>query len=343
MLGYIREQLSRYDVDGLELDFSREIQLFKYLTADMDECRRIMTDFIREVKRTVTACERIHGHKILLAIRCMRDFQNNSEYGLDVLEIASEGLCDLYVPSPRFRASEVGIPALEWKRAVGKAEIAVGIEAALGVIDGKFRDMTREVARGVVANYLVSKPDAIYYYNYFVSPHFYTEPYTGVSPHEDETWPSVRNFDLLSLSPEYSAIHKSAVRFVLIPQAKEGYARSAPLWQPIPTPVKKEGVNIEIKTGPIPKEKKLGMILGFEGHNGSVKVFLNGKVCRCLGETSLDFIEGIGYQCKGYTSESTVCQKYDISDVELDPVAQNISVRDDTDTAILTWAEIYCY
>ena len=49
MLGYIKEQLTRYDVDGLELDYSREIQLFRYLTADMDKCRNIMTEFVENL------------------------------------------------------------------------------------------------------------------------------------------------------------------------------------------------------------------------------------------------------------------------------------------------------
>ena len=49
MLAYLREQLSRYDVYGLELDFLREYHCFRYLTADMGECRRIMLGFLREV------------------------------------------------------------------------------------------------------------------------------------------------------------------------------------------------------------------------------------------------------------------------------------------------------
>ena len=44
-LSYIEEQLSMYDVFGLELDFMREIQCFQYLTDNMDECTEIMNGF----------------------------------------------------------------------------------------------------------------------------------------------------------------------------------------------------------------------------------------------------------------------------------------------------------
>ena len=80
-----------------------------------------MTEFVRDVKRIVTECEKIHGHKILLAIKCMRDFVNNSFYGLDILEIGKEGLCDLIIPGPRFRSSEIGIPLDEWRAALPNA------------------------------------------------------------------------------------------------------------------------------------------------------------------------------------------------------------------------------
>ena len=343
MLGYIKEQLSKYDVDGLELDFSREIQLFKYLTADMDECRKIMTEFVRRVKKTVTECEKIHGHKIKLAIKCMRDFVNNSFYGLDVLEIAKEGLIDLVIPGPRFRSSETGIPLDEWRAAMPGVEVVPTIESALGVVNEKFRAMTREVVKGVVLNYLTYEPDGIYYFNYFVSPHAYTEEYTGVAVGEDTTWPSMRNYNIITTPLKYEAFHRSAVRFVLIPQSTEGYAKVAPVWQPIPTPVTAEGKSFELRTGPIPDGKKLSLILGFKNYTGGAKVTVNGYECRDFVKTSLDFIEGIGYQKAGYTEPDTVCYKCSLDGVPMDELIQKIKISSDSEAEILTWVEINCY
>ena len=182
MLGYIEEQLSKYDADGLELDFSRDVQFFKYLTADMDKCRKIMTEFVRRVKEIVQKCEKRHGHKILLGIKCMRDFINNYYYGLDIVEIGNLGYPDLIVTGPRYRASETGIPLDEWRRAIPNVEIVPSLETNLGFIEGNYRQVTREVAKGIVANYLTYNPSGIYYYNYFISPLYYSDGYTG------DTW-----------------------------------------------------------------------------------------------------------------------------------------------------------
>ena len=343
MLGYIEEQLLAFDADGLELDFSREIQLFKYLTADMDKCRKIMTEFIRNIKRIVERCEKVHGHKILLGIKCMRDFINNSFYGLDILEIAREGLIDIVFPGPRFRRSETGVPVDEWRRAMPNVEVVPTLETALAVINNKYREITREVARGVVANYLTYNPSGIYYYNYFIGPQFYTDGILGNQWLPEWVTYNTRGFDLISCPLEYSAIHKSAVRFVLIPQEIEGYAKLAPVWMPIPAPLTKEGATFELRTGPIPEGKKLTLILGFKNYTGRAKVTVNGVECSEFSETSLDFIEGIGYQTTGYVEEDTVCYKCSLDGVPMDGLIQKITVSGEDSREILDWVEISCY
>ena len=343
MLGYIKEQLSRYDVDGLELDFSREIQLFKYLTADMDKCRNIMTEFVGRIKEIVTECEKIHGHKILLAIKCMRDFINNSFYGLDILEIAKAGYVDLVIPGPRFRSSETGIPLDEWRAAMPGVEVVPCIDSGLGVVNEKFRYQTREVVKGNIANYLTYDPSGIYYYNYFVSPHVYTEPYTGVATGEDTTWASMRNYNIICTPLKYSALHTSAVRFVLIPQSTEGYAKMAPVWQPIPAPVTGEEKTFELRTGPIPKGKKISLVLGFKNYTGSEKITVNGRECSNFTKTSIDFIEGIGYQKRGYVEPDTELYKCSLDWENLTDLIQTVSIKTEGEESTLVWLEIYCY
>ena len=343
MLGYIKEQLTRYDADGLELDFSREIQLFRYLTADMDKCRNIMTEFVGRIKEIVTECEKIHGHKILLGIKCMRDFINNSFYGLDILEISKRGYADLIIPGPRFKASETGIPLDEWRRAMPDVEIVPCIDSGLGVINEKFKYQTREVVKGNIANYLTYDPRGIYYYNYFVSPHVYTEPYTGVAVGEDTTWASMRNYNIICTPLEYSALHTSAVRFVLIPQATESYAKVAPVWQPLPAPITSLEKTFEIRTGPIPCGKKISLVLGFKNYTGKAKVTVNGAPCTDFAETDIDFIEGIGYQKRGYVDNDTVCVRCSLCGVPMNELIQKISVSGEDGREILNWVEINCY
>ena len=65
MLAYIEEQIMRYDVDGLELDFSREWFCFPYLDyIGSTEHIEIMNDFIRDVNTLVEAAEKKWGHDL---------------------------------------------------------------------------------------------------------------------------------------------------------------------------------------------------------------------------------------------------------------------------------------
>ena len=295
------------------------------------------------VKKIVIKCEEALGHKILIGIKCRRDFINNSFYGLDILEIAREGLIDIVFPGPRFRRSETGVPVDEWRRAMPNVEVVPTLETALAVINNKYREITREVARGVVANYLTYNPSGIYYYNYFIGPQFYTDGILGNQWLPEWVTYNTRGFDLISCPLEYSAIHKSAVRFVLIPQEIEGYAALAPVWMPIPAPLTKEGATFELRTGPIPEGKKLTLILGFKNYTGRAKVTVNGVECSEFSETSLDFIEGIGYQTTGYVEEDTVCYKCSLDGVPMDGLIQKITVSGEDSREILDWVEINCY
>ena len=148
---------------------------------------------------------------------------------------------------------------------------------------------------------------------------------------------------MISTKLEYSEIHKNPVRFVIIPQATENYARLAPMWKPLPAPITKEGTTFDIRTGPIPEGKKLSLILGFKNYTGGAKVTVNGTECSDFAETSLDFIEGIGYQCKGYTESDTALYKCSLDGVPMDGLVQKISVSGNSENEILTWVEIVCF
>ena len=70
-LKYIEEQLSLYDVYGLELDFNREPYCFP--AGKKEEGRRVMLDFIRNVREITNRIGRERGKEIKLAILCPAD------------------------------------------------------------------------------------------------------------------------------------------------------------------------------------------------------------------------------------------------------------------------------
>ena len=344
-LDYIREQAARYDVYGIELDFLREYHCFKYLTADMDECREIMTQFMRDVKAIILDCEKIHGHKMKIMIRLPRDIEHCLYYGFDPVKMAKEGLVDVVVTSPRFSGSDTGINVDEWRAALPGVEIVPGIEAALGIIDGRFVDTSKEVALGIAANYLSYDPDGLYFFNHIISPRAFSSFFSSYSEYEElidaahEPFP--RNFTTLACAADYKTIHQSAVRFVIIPEGYESCAGYPRMWRPIPTELSSEAKSFEIRTGLVPKGKKCSVILGFYCGVGAFRAKLNGEALTDFERTDISFIEGIGYQPK--ISQSTACYRARFDESLLTSPVQTIEIVADNNSPILTWVEINVY
>ena len=346
MLAYIKEQASRYDVYGIELDFLREYHCFKYLTADMDECREIMTGFVREVKEIIRECEKIHGHEMKIMIRLPRDIEYCRYYGFDPVAMAKEGLIDVLVSSARFCGSDSGIDVDEWRRLCPGVEIIPGIEAALGIIDGKFVDTSKEVALGLAANYLSYDPEGLYFFNYFITPRIFSAFFSPLSELENK-WlannePWEKSFATLACAADYETIYKNAIRFVLIPETADnrgGYPEK--VWRPIPTEIGKAAKSFDIRTGVVPSGKRCSVIVGFDGGADNFSVKLNGTEISDFEETDPSFIEGIGYQPK--LSQKTVFYRAKFDESLLTSLLQKIEVAAESGAPTLSWVEINVY
>lgn len=346
MLAYIREQASHYDVYGVELDFLREYHCFRYLSADMDECREIMTGFVREVKAIIRECEKIHGHQMKLMIRLPRDIEYCRYYGFDPVAMAKEGLIDVLVSSSRFNGSDSGIDVERWRELCPGVEIIPGIEAALGIFDGKFVDTSKEVSLGLAANYLSYDPAGLYFFNYFITPRIFSTFFSPPSELErawlanNEPWE--KSFATLACAADYETIYKNAIRFVLIPESADdrgGYPEK--VWRPIPCEIGPEAKSFDIRTGVIPSGKRCSVILGFEGGAENFSAKLNGALLSDFEKTDPSFIEGIGYQPK--ISSSTVCYRAKFDESLLVHPVQKLEIKADENATILTWVEINVY
>lgn len=127
ILGYIEEILNKYDVFGLELDFMREIHCFDY-KHDPD-CAKIMTEYIREIRKITEAVGKRVGHDIKVLIRTCRDPKDALTFGFDIKGMCDEGLLDAVVPTPRWSCTDSAVPVNVWRELLGD-DIAVfgGIE-----------------------------------------------------------------------------------------------------------------------------------------------------------------------------------------------------------------------
>ena len=162
MLAYIREVTRKYDTFGLQLDFMRESFCFDYLHNPHKV--EIMNGFIRDVAAIVKEAEAIHGHNMKLMIRLGVDVKHNLVYGFDVAQWAKEGIIDAVVPSPRWWATDSGIPIADWVEAVGD-DVAIfpGFEYCL--MDPVKINYTQ--VKGIAAGYMAQGAHGIYFNNFY--------------------------------------------------------------------------------------------------------------------------------------------------------------------------------
>ena len=94
-LGFIRWYCSKYDFDGLELDYYRHPCFFKI--GEEEEGLAHMTKFVRQVRRTLNEIGKRRGRPYLLAIRVPDTPEICRRSGLDVETWLKEKLMDLVV------------------------------------------------------------------------------------------------------------------------------------------------------------------------------------------------------------------------------------------------------
>ena len=102
MLAVMEEVASRFDVDGLELDFMRWGHVFPPATAY--DSQPIMTDFIRRVRRMLDEISERKGGRtgLKLSVRVPQTLDECHSLGYDVPTWVREGLPDYLCPSDFF-------------------------------------------------------------------------------------------------------------------------------------------------------------------------------------------------------------------------------------------------
>ncbi len=167
MLSFIREVLERYDVDGLELDFTRELPAFQI---GMEAAGRgIMTEFVGQIREETRKAAQRRGHEIRLNVLVGADPQVVFCWGYDVEQWAQLGLVDSVVALPRWETAYAETPVQLWKKLLrGTAvEFAAGNQILIKEVPfGPQRAATLETTLGMVAAYRSLGADFTYLYNY---------------------------------------------------------------------------------------------------------------------------------------------------------------------------------
>ncbi len=157
----LSEVCTRYDVDGLEMDFMRFPYYFPADALKMKEYAGVMTAFIRRVRVMTEARARERGRPLMLTARVPSTPKGCDYVGLDPAAWAREHLIDFLTVGP-FLSTEVDIPVREFKAACPGIPVYTSIEYTLGD-----RPMTREITRAAAATLYAAGADGIYSFNHF--------------------------------------------------------------------------------------------------------------------------------------------------------------------------------
>lgn len=169
-LALIRELLSKYEMQGLELDFMRHGHYFR--PEKIHEGRRIMTAFVAEVRKLATDAAKRSGRRLQIAVRVPGTPWIAAQRGLDAVAWAKQGDVDLIAASPWWASTQSDIPVETWKGALigTRAEVAVALEDGISSGPVKRRAMLPEESRGVALAAVHRGADAIYLFNLFTGP-----------------------------------------------------------------------------------------------------------------------------------------------------------------------------
>ena len=163
----IVETLERYNIDGLELDFMREMYLFS--KGEEQAGANILTQWLREIRRLVDKASARRKRRIKIGVRVPFHPATTLGLGLDAPTWAKEGLVDLVVATPRFETLHFDMPLGKWRELLGdRVTLAGGLEVIYQPFpDGPKRLVDPEYAAGAAVSVLAGGADSVYLFNYF--------------------------------------------------------------------------------------------------------------------------------------------------------------------------------
>jgi hypothetical protein len=166
-LAMIRELLTNYKVDGIELDFCRHLQYFKSVAYGGSASKKeidMMTDCMKKIRKMAETIGRKRKRPILIAARLPDSADYAKELGLDVATWMQEKLIDIYIGGTYFRLNS-------WAKSVKLAH-KYGVNFYPSMDESRmkncrldFRRNTLTTDRARQAAALRAGADGVYYFN----------------------------------------------------------------------------------------------------------------------------------------------------------------------------------
>jgi hypothetical protein len=315
----IKEVCSRYDFDGLELDYQRFWLYFR--SGREHEGAKLMNAFVKEAREATEGAAKRLGHPVKLAVRVPSTPWISKRHGLDAITWAKAGWVDLIIAATFWSSTNSDIPIETWKGLLvdTDCEVAVGLEDAANSGASGRRTMTHEEMRGILVSGVHRGADAAYFFNLFTGP--------------VEYWPREDHDRLLKDSGSYQALSDGPRRHVMTiinPWSDGEPNRSAVL------PYKgKHGV-FRIHIGPKPGSSQRTQIqLKLSEADQQPKVTLNDEPCPWSGLEDPLHVQVAGSK----PPEKGQRHVYNVPETAISDGYNLIEVRFDKDMTI-NWVEI---
>ncbi len=116
-LALLRELCERYDMDGIELDWTRWVRHFK--PGHEQTGAAVLTELMREARRLTASAAKRQGRAVSIGVRLPSDPQACLQLGYDIVTWGREGLVDQVVLAPFFQQAEFEWPLAMWRALVG--------------------------------------------------------------------------------------------------------------------------------------------------------------------------------------------------------------------------------
>ncbi len=170
LLSLFNDALNRYDVNGIEIDFLRDVYLW-YFGGEYNGLD-IFNELMRELRDLVAVYEEKYGHEIEIGVRVLPELESNYIYGLDVMTWVQEDIVDMVCISGEFNSNDNNPPIKLWKSLLAPYDVEF-----VGCIEQHVSSAPNfpkapndfESYNAIAAAYLSQGVDKVYLYNYFLS------------------------------------------------------------------------------------------------------------------------------------------------------------------------------
>lgn len=282
-LKLVREVFSKWDMDGFECDWMRWAMHFP--PGGEYEGRKVLTRFVKEIRKIADEAQKRVGHRIKLAHRVPTDPETCLRFGYDVAAWSDAGCVDMLTLAGFGNETPDDVPIEIWRRILAK-----GVHINCGVTPRRSSCLYNSVSsddilRGSAAAAWACGADGLYLFN-----QCYREP---KKLHELEAYLK----DIRSAQNLVNVKRRYCVGSIC---SMPGY--SARRMFPCPLGIRFEGhavdrmsrnITLRLTTGPVKTSSKCVLSLAFDekADDASLKdlpVRVNTRLCDRIGRIDLD-------------------------------------------------------